>query len=63
MAEFDFSIDISDFDRKSVLVVVVVPYGDTFQRQLSTSTATLLINTDKPQAEEDIAPPEYYNHS
>lgn len=58
-AEFDFKIDISELDRKSTIMAVAVPYGDTFQRYITHSVPVLLINPDKPQAEEDIVPPEY----
>ena len=58
-AEFDFTIDISELDRKSTIMTVAVPYGDTFQRYITHSVPVLLINLDKLQAEEDIVSPEY----
>ena len=59
-AEFNFSLDISGFDRKSTLVAVAVPYGDTYEGLIEHSQAVLLVNTDKPQAQEDIAPPGFF---
>ncbi|WP_268807685.1 hypothetical protein [Tissierella praeacuta] len=40
-------------------MAVAAPYRDTFQRYIAYSVPVLLINLDKPQAEEDIVPPEY----
>ena len=43
------------------LVAVAVPYDDTYQRFIGNSQAVLLVNTDRPQNQEDIAPPGFFD--